>query len=41
MQRIDLGVLGPGEIVNVVALNSLIEERKADQERDRDDDRET
>src|SRR5690242_10138845 len=40
MQRIDLRVLGSGQIVDVIALNGLIEKRKPDQQDNRDDDRE-
>ena len=37
MQRVDLGVFGSVEIVNVVALNGLVEERQPQQEDQRDD----
>ena len=37
MQRIDLRVLGAGEIVDVVALNRLVEKGQAKQQDDRDD----
>jgi hypothetical protein len=31
MQRIDLGVLGGGEVIDVVTLNRLVEEGEADE----------
>jgi hypothetical protein len=37
MERLDLGVLGAVEIIEVVALNRLVEKREAQGEHERDD----